>query len=410
VKCERLRSVASVCCHQATDPLLRSVDMWFGSIVRAKSLFCDRSADRLLVRSGKALLERIHHVTAVHVERSPRVLVTGATGFVGSRLLQTLIDRGYETYAVARRPEKLVEIVARAPGDRFTILAGDLLKDADIEKLERDFATRVKDLDFVIHLVGGGPLTSNNAFAKEITDLNYTATVNLLRILEKATKLSSISLFVYFSSLAAMGMPPSKDHRIVYSEAMACNPVLPYERAKLQTETLLSQVAIQQDLKTLILRLPQIYGSATDPLVEIVDLMKKGAFPVVRNRVGSLPLVHVDDVVKAVCTAIENHERVGGPSEINLVGERSCGYDDLARMVRQKYGKGGLLEMPFWVLYAAIWAVELVFAASGRPEPLNRRRLLSMTKDRVIDCRRFVATFGFEFDHDVESFLTNELV
>ena len=348
-------------------------------------------------------------MTAVHLERSPRVLVTGATGFVGSRLIRVLIDRGYETYAIARNTEKLVEIVGRSPGDRFTILEGDLLKDTDIERLERDFANQAKDLDFVIHLVGGGPLTSNHAFAKEIIDLNYTATVNLLRVLEKTDKLSSIALFVYFSSLAAMGMPISKERRIFYSEGTACNPVLPYERAKLDTENLLRETAMGYNLKTLILRLPQIYGSANDPLVDIVNLMKKGVFPAVRNRVGSLPLIHVDDVVKAVGTVIESHERLGAPSELALLCEKSYGYDDLARMVRHKYGQGGILKIPFWVLYASIWVVEVLFAGLGRPEPLNRRRLLSMTKDRVIDCRKFVDTFGFEFDHDVESFLTNEL-
>ena len=349
------------------------------------------------------------NVAAVHLERSPRVLVTGATGFVGSRLVRTLIDRGYETYAIARSAERLVEIVGRSPGDRFTILEGDLLKDADIAQLERDFATQTKDLDFVIHLVGGGPLTSNPAFAKQITDLNYTATVNLLRVLEKTDKLSSITLFVYFSSLAAMGMPVSKEYRILYSEATACNPALPYERAKLDTENLLRETAIRHNLKTLILRLPQIYGGANDPLVDIVNLMKKGVFPVVRKRVGSLPLIHVDDVVKAVGTVIENHERISALSEINLLCEKSYGYDDLAKMVRHKYGKGGILKLPFWVLYASIWAVEVLSAVLGRPEPINRRRLLSMTKDRVIDCRMFVDTFGFKFDHDLESFLTNEL-
>jgi UDP-glucose 4-epimerase len=348
-------------------------------------------------------------VTAAHLERAPTVLVTGATGFVGSRLIRTLIDRGYETYAIARSAKKLIEIVGRGSGDRFTILEGDLLKDADIAQLTRDFTTQTKDLDFVIHLVGGGPLTSNNAFAKEIIDLNYTATVNILRVLEKAGKLSSITLFVYFSSLAAMGMPISKEHRILYSEAIACNPALPYEIAKLDTETLLRETAMRYNLKTLILRLPQIYGSANDPLADIVNLMKKGVFPVVRNSVGSLPLIHVDDVVKAVGTVIENHERISAPSEITLLCENSYGYDDLARMVRHKYGKGGILKIPFWFLYASIWAVEVLFAGLGRPEPLNRRRLLSMTKDRVIDCRKFVDTFGFEFDHDVESFLTNEL-
>jgi len=349
-------------------------------------------------------------VTAVHLERSARVLVTGATGFVGSHLIRVLIDRGYETYAIARNTEKLIEIVGRCPGSGFTILKGDLLKDTDIARLERDFATQAKDLNFVIHLVGGGPLTSNIAFAKEIIDLNYTATVNLLRVLEKTDKLSSISLFVYFSSLAAMGMPVSKEHRILYNEATACNPVLPYERAKLDTENLLCAAAMRHNLKTLILRLPQIYGSANDPLASIVNFMRKGVFPMVRNRFGSLPLIHVDDAVKAVDTVIENHERLGGPSEITLLCEKSYGYDDLARIVRHRYGKGGILKLPFWFLYASIWGVEILCAALGRPEPLNRRRLVSMTKDRVIDCRKFVETFGFEFDHDVESFLADNLV
>jgi nucleoside-diphosphate-sugar epimerase len=355
------------------------------------------------------MLEGIRDVTALHVERSPRILVTGATGFVGSHLIRTLIDRGYDTYALARHAEKLVAIVGRDPGDRFTILAGNLLKDADIAKLERDFTTQVKDLDFVVHLVGGGPLTANNAFAKEIIDLNYTATANLFRILEKANKLSSISLFVYFSSLAAMGIPVTEEHRIVYSETIPCNPVLPYEEAKLRTEALLSEVATQHNLKTLILRLPQIYGSTTDPLVDIVRLMRKGLFPVVRNRVGTLPLVHVDDVVKAVCTAIESHDRLKGLTEIHLLCEKSWGYDDLAKFVRHKYGKGSTLQMPFWLLYVSIWAAEVIWTVLDRPEPINRRRLLSMTKDRVIDCRKFLETFGFKIDHDVESFLTNDL-
>lgn len=348
-------------------------------------------------------------MTAVHEERSPTILVTGATGFVGSRLVRTLIDRGYKTYAVARRPKKLIEIVGHPPEDRFTILEADLLNELDTAKLEGYIATQIKSLDFVVHLVGGGPLTSNSAFVKEITDLNYTVTVNLLRILEKANKLSSISLFVYLSSLAAMGMPTSQERIVRYSEATVCNPVLPYERAKLMTEMLLSQASTQHNLKTLILRLPQIYGSSDDPLVDIVNLMKKRAFPMVHNRIGSLPLIHANDVVKAVCTAVENHKRIKTLTEVNLLCEKSCRYEDLAKLVKQKYGKGGMLKLPFWILYASIWMVEVLFATLGRPEPLNRRRLRSMTKDRIIDCRKFVETFGFQFDHDVESFLTKEL-
>jgi nucleoside-diphosphate-sugar epimerase len=337
------------------------------------------------------------------------VLITGATGFVGSHLVRALLRRHYDIYAITRQPQKLVDVVGRGAGDRFAILTGDLLQRSHIEILERELAAYVKGFDYVIHLVGGGPLTSNNAFSKQITDLNYTSTANLLDILDKARKLDSVSLFVYFSSLAAMGMPTSESTQIVYSETTPCNPVLAYERAKLETEALLQKASDKHNLRTLILRLPQIYGSTDDPLIGIINLIRRHIFPVVKGKVGSLPLIHVEDVTEAVCAVLENHSRLSSRFDVAMLCEKSYSYDELARIVRRKYGRGGLLKVPHWFLYDSVRILEVLHSFLGRPEPLNRRRLVSLTKDRIVDCRKFVDTFHFKFERDVEAFLTNEL-
>ncbi len=52
--------------------------------------------------------------------------------------------------------------------------------------------------------------------------------------------------------------------------------------------------------------------------------------------------------------------------------------------------------------------VEVAFKVLGKPEPLNRRRLLSLTKDRIVDCNKFVDTFKFKFEQNVERFIAGQ--
>jgi nucleoside-diphosphate-sugar epimerase len=124
------------------------------------------------------------------------VLVTGATGFVGVHLIRKLLSEDYRVFAIARDEKNLIELLGKPAHDRLVILKGDLLNAADLEKLSHDLQIRVGDLQVVIHLVGGGPLTSNRSLAQQVFDLNYTTTANLVRILEATNKLSTVPLFI----------------------------------------------------------------------------------------------------------------------------------------------------------------------------------------------------------------------
>jgi nucleoside-diphosphate-sugar epimerase len=336
-------------------------------------------------------------------------LVTGATGFVGVHLIRKLLSEDYRIFAIARDEKKLVELLGKPPHDRLVILKGDLLNAADLENLSHDLQNRVGDLQVVIHLVGGGPLTSNRSLAQQVFDLNYTTTANLVQILEAANKLSSVPLFIYFSSLTAMGMPATQVDRMRYDETTACNPVLPHGKAKLATEEFLRELSIKNKLKAVNLRLPQIYCGDNDPLIPVINLIRKGVFPVVRNKVGSLPLIHLADIVNATYTIIREATRIPGNYAVYVICEKSYSYDHLTELVRKKYGRGGTLKIPYWLLYLATFTIEGVFQVLRKPEPLNRLRLVSMTTDRIIDCRKFIETFNFRFDHNLEDFIIHQL-
>jgi len=335
------------------------------------------------------------------------ILVTGASGFVGADLTRKLLDEGHAVYALVRDNKKLARVLSPDYLNRVVVLEGDLLLETDLQRLEKRLKDAVGPVDTVVDLAGGGPLTANRK--EHSFDTNYKTTSNLIRLLENSDKLDSLSLFVYFSSLAAMGLPEAAGDRILYDEGTPCNPVLPLERGKFNSECFLKELANKRRFKVVSLRFPQIYGLADAAFMQIMALIRKGVFPVVRGSSGSLPLIHLRDVVGATYAVIQNSDRIQENYAVYLVCEGSYTYTRLVDRVREKFGQGGTLKVPYSVMYLGTSVVERVFGLLGRPEPLNRRRLLSLTKDRIVDSNKFMNKFEFQFKESVDHFIANEL-
>lgn len=332
------------------------------------------------------------------------VLITGATGFAGINITKELLNQKFNVYVIVRDERKLCSLLGTNSFQRLHLLKGDLLVPSDLERLRTELAT-VESFDVVIHTVGGGPLTCNREFNPSIFDLNYKTTSNLMEILERTERLQSLRLLVYFSSLAAMGIPDSSASRIIYDDTSDCNPVLPYERAKFKTEVLLKAIAADHQFKTVVLRFPQIYGGPDDAFMQMVNLIRRGIFPVIRGHNGSLPLIGIQDVVSATLAVLQNFEKIRQNYSVHVISEGSHSYQELVQLVKNRYGTGGVLNIPYGLMYIATWIIESVFELLGKPEPLNRRRLISLTKDRIVDSQEFVNTFGFHFAEDVRKFI-----
>jgi len=109
-----------------------------------------------------------------------KLLLTGATGFIGSNLLSSLPDKDHKIYALVRDPSKLS---AHSKGN-IEVIKGDL----------QDNSLKIPEVDYVYHI---GGLTKARYY-KEFYKVNHMGTVNLINLIKKQKNPHKIFYFPFF--------------------------------------------------------------------------------------------------------------------------------------------------------------------------------------------------------------------
>ena len=261
-----------------------------------------------------------------------RALVTGGTGFLGSHLVEALLEEpGAEVYALVRDPSK-PRWLQGVEGVR--LIAGDLGKPPRLPA----------GLTCVYHLAG---LTKTLRPAESYT-VNRDGTANLLRALEGQPEGLR---FVHLSSLAAVG--PSSPGRGV-TEDDPPRPVSPYGESKLHAE---AEVLKRRDrFSVVLLRAAAIYGPRDEDFLEFFRWIRRGIRPVLGSR-KVMSLIYVRDAVRA-CLLAGRPGRPGGEI-FNLASPEICGWEDIGRAAARLLGKRTVpVYVPFWSAYLASVASE----------------------------------------------------
>ncbi len=221
-----------------------------------------------------------------------RILITGGSGFIGSNLKELLGD--FEITTVGRNKNEDYNID---------------LSDSKLEDIIKDFSP-----DIVCHFASG----SNILRAEKDKEKEYKDTVlstqSLIKALDKFKKVT----VVYLSSQAVYGLPES----LPIAETHSTGPISVYGKNKLETE----KIIIQSNLNYLIFRISSIYGFGQDyeksgVIAKFVNWMKRNESPVVFNSFDLFSdFICINDVVKAICTSIQNIEKRNIQNEIFNLG------------------------------------------------------------------------------------------
>jgi uncharacterized protein YbjT (DUF2867 family) len=248
------------------------------------------------------------------------LLLTGATGSVGSRLLPLLLERGEEVRCLVREPRRL--------GGRrvdVQIALGDLGEMSDPYLVRQ----ALRGVDTVIHLAA----TIRDQPPKRIEELNGLATVRLLRAAER----SGVARFAFFSALNASAAQRTR-----------------FFRAKWLAE----QAVATSPLQTTVFA-PSIVYDHSDPWI---TLLRRFSFlpvlPVSGEGRAAFQPIWADDVARCVVAALAGEP----PPRLELAGPQTLTYDQMADLVSRVAGRPRpLVHVPLPLVRSSLIALRSVF-------------------------------------------------
>ena len=223
-------------------------------------------------------------------------IVTGASGFIGARLVEMLEERGQSVIAVARRPQSCVRLARLG----VPIEIADVRDEAQLDRVFRG------DVDVIYHCaVASG---SQQVVWATVVE----GTMNVLRAAERA----SARRVVIFSSMLALGNPPSSGD--VNDETVANRSELDYANAKAEMERRCREFARNSRVEIVILRPTCVFGPfGRDFGSAHLDRQVSGEFFLLEAGRGNANLVYVDNLVDAAMRAATASCRSGSTFLIN---------------------------------------------------------------------------------------------
>jgi nucleoside-diphosphate-sugar epimerase len=300
------------------------------------------------------------------------VLVTGATGFIGSRVTIELVKRGARVRALARNPAKAQDFGSTG----ISVVIGDMTDPGALVRA-------VRGCQAVFHFAG----TTN-----EFKPRSYFERVNIdgTRILAEAALRERVEQFIHVSTVWVYGLRSGPG----ICETSACQASgQSYSDTKLEAERVVRRMIDKRGLPAIILQPSEVYGPGDPNWTERpLDLIKSGRMVLANGGRGLVQPVFIDDLVRGALAAAEN----GGLGETYIL----CGpevvtvreyFSHFARML----GKGHLPSLPGRLALGTAAVAEWVARISRRAPIFTRQEVLSTMATATYDGRKAERELGF---------------
>ena len=213
-----------------------------------------------------------------------RVLITGASGFVGYHLIEEALHNNLDVYVAVRKSSNVSHL--KQFNIQYTYPEFD-----NIISLKKEL--KEKQYDYIIHAAGATRARSQNEYNVINADYTYNLAV--------AAQVADINLkgFVFVSSLAAVG--PLDTLNGIITEETTPHPITDYGRSKFLAEERLKSIS---GLSYTILRPTAVYGPRDTGIFIFFQQLKRGIEPYIGHPEQKLSFIYVKDLAKATIQAL----------------------------------------------------------------------------------------------------------
>ncbi|KAA3436948.1 NAD-dependent epimerase/dehydratase family protein [Rufibacter hautae] len=316
-----------------------------------------------------------------------RVLITGASGFVGYHLVEAAVNAGLDVFA-AVRPSSEIDHLQAFP------IQYTHLDFTSVPALQKELEE--KQYTYIIHAAG---ITK----AKDAQEYN-TVNADYTRNLGLAASQAAIPLkkFVFLSSLAALGPVSYKEAQIITEETTA-QPVTNYGRSKLLAEKYLAQL---ENLPLVVLRPTAVYGPREKDIFILFSTISKGLDPYIGKMSQKLSFVYVKDLAKVVLQALTSEVT---KASFNVSDGKS--YDryalaDLTKKVLRK--KAFRFHLPLGLVKVMATVSEKM--AGGKTPALNREKISELVAENWnCSIQRLQRDLHYTPEYDLEKGLSQTI-
>lgn len=311
---------------------------------------------------------------------SGRILITGATGFVGRRLCKALDKLGYKLRVLVRddRADPFFRPL------KAEIYKGDI-RDKDVVDGACDGVEGVFHLASIVQQAGIAD--------REFWNVHVTATRRLL----EAAKKAGVKRVVHCSTIGVLGhvADPPADETADYNVEDI------YQVTKAEGEKLALEVYSMSGLPVTVVRPAAVYGPGDTRLLKLFKLVATGRFRMIGDGSTLIHPVYIDDLVNGMILAYESPKAIG---QVYILGGES--YLSLREWIEVIARRAGVelssISIPYTPVWLAAAACEAVCRPFGIEPPLFRRRVDFFVKNRAFSIKKAKEELEFHPKTDLE--------
>lgn len=307
-------------------------------------------------------------------------VVTGGTGFVGSHLVDLLLNKGYEIRCITRKSSDL-----------------KWLKDKDVKIFDCGLYNKealkevIREADYVYHVAGVVKSKTKEGY--------FRGNVDTTRTLIEATLESNSNLkrFLVVSSQTVTG--PSLDGKPV-NEETECRPITTYGKSKWEEEKLV--LSFKDKLPITICRAPAVYGERDTEIFIYFKTFSKGLTTTVGFNEKKLSLIHVLDLVNGFYLAATNEKSKG---QIYFISsEEFYTWSQINNITSTIIGKKPIvIKVPHFLVYSIAAVAQFAAMFSSKPATLNIEKAKDITQQFwICDTSKAINELGYHQNISIE--------